>query len=99
MLTSIANVETEFGQPYLQRLCRHFAHKIPASFDGPSGTIEFPFGTCQIEVDNQCMRIQVDVAEAENLDRAETVIADHLIRMANRDDPVVAWEREAQNTP
>ncbi|MGI9221323.1 MAG: DUF2218 domain-containing protein [Woeseiaceae bacterium] len=92
MITS-ATVKTAFGEPYLKRLCRHFAHKIPATVDGQHGTIEFPFGICQINVDDQSMRFKIDVTGAENLERAEKVIADHLLRMANRDEPVIEWQR------
>lgn len=93
MITT-STVETAFGESYMKRLCRHFAHKIPASFDGQNGTIEFPFGLCRIDVDDCEMRIRVDVDDAANTDRAEKVVADHLVRMANRDEPVIVWERE-----
>jgi len=91
---STSTVKTAFAEPYLKRLCRHFAHKIPASVEGQTGTLEFPFGLCRIDVYDQEMRIHVQVDDADNLDRAEKVIADHLVRMANRDEPVVEWERE-----
>ena len=86
-------VKTAYGAPYLKRLCRHFAHKIPASIEGQRGTLEFPFGLCLIDVDDHEMRIQIQVGDPENTDRAEQVVADHLVRMANRDEPVVNWER------
>ncbi|MEM1174548.1 MAG: DUF2218 domain-containing protein [Pseudomonadota bacterium] len=86
-------VKTDFGDAYLKRLCRHFAHKIPATINGSRGTLEFPFGLCVIDVDATSMQIEIDVDSADNADRAESVLADHLIRMANRDTPVVNWER------
>lgn len=92
MITT-STVKTAFGEPYLKRLCRHFAHKIPASIDGQQSVLEFPFGMCRIDVDDEQMRIRIEVEDPDNLDRAEKVVADHLIRMANRDEPVVAWER------
>ena len=94
MITS-STVKTAYGEPYLRRLCRHFAHKIPASVDGQHGTVEFPFGLCRIDVDENEMRIQVDVDNVANMDRAEAVVADHLVRMANRDEPIVEWIRDA----
>jgi len=88
-------VKTAFGEPYMKRLCRHFAHKIPTLVEGLHGTIEFPFGLCRIEVDEREMRFRVDVDDEANADRAEKVVADHLMRMANRDEPVVEWIRDA----
>ena len=88
-------VATAFGDSYLKRLCRHFAHKIPASIDGRNGSLDFPFGVCRIDVNDREMDIQIEVTDPANIDRAESVVADHLIRMANRDEPVVVWNREA----
>ena len=94
MITT-STVETVFGEPYLKRLCRHFAHKIPASVEGRHGAIEFPFGLCSIDVDDTSMHIRIEVDYPGNIDRAESVVADHLVRMANRDDPAVVWQRDA----
>ena len=77
----------------MKRLCRHFAHKVPTSVDDQQGSIRFPFGICRISVDDEEMHFRVEVIDADDLDRAERVVGDHLIRMANRDEPVVVWER------
>ena len=87
-------VKTPHGIAYTRRLCKHFAHKIPASAEGSRGDIRFPFGVCTIQCDEVEMDIRVEVESAEHVERAERVVGDHLIRMANRDDPVVNWVRE-----
>ena len=88
-----ARVATPHGVAYMRRLCRHFEHKVPASFDGNEGRIEFAFGLCTIENDEEAMHIRIDVPDATQLDRAERVVGEHLIRMANKDEPVVTWQR------
>jgi hypothetical protein len=88
-----ATVATPHGLAYTRRLCKHFAHKIPVTVEGNQGRLEFQFGLCTIENDDEFMRIVVDVPDAAELDRAEDVVARHLIRMANKDEPVVTWER------
>lgn len=92
-MISTSVVSTPYGEPYLKRLCRHFAHKIPASFEGREGVIELPFASCEISVDDQAMSIRLEAGNQADIERAESVIADHLIRMANRDEPVVGWAR------
>lgn len=92
-MISSSTVTTDHGKAYLKRLCRHFAHKIPATIDGDRGTLEFPFGVCLIDLKDRQMIIQIDVIDPDNADRAERVVADHLIRMANRDKPTVEWQR------
>ncbi len=88
-----AKVSTPHGLSYTRRLCRHFAHKIPTTFEGSRGQIEFAFGLCTIDCDEQIMHVRIDVSDAAELDRAEGVVERHLIRMANKDQPVVTWQR------
>lgn len=98
MSKTTANVETKFGDSYAKRLCRHFTHKIPTTIEGRKASIEFPFGTCNIDVDDTHMRIVVELSDPEQMERAEQVVADHLIRMANKDEPVVEWVRLSVDT-
>ena len=90
-----AKVATPHGLAYTRRLCRHFAHKIPAEVSGNRGVLEFQFGRCTIENDDETMHIRIDVPDADLLDRAERVVGDHLVRMANKDEPVVVWQRRS----
>lgn len=89
-----AIVHTRFGELYLKKLCRHFAHKVPATLIANQGRIEFPFGPCRIEVDAKQMHFSIDVLEDHDVVRAEDVVRDHLLRMANRDKPCVEWHRK-----
>ena len=84
---------TPHGLAYTRRLCRHFEHRVPASFAGNHGQIQFEFGLCTIENEDEFMNIRIDVADADELDRAEQVVGKHLVRMANKDEPVVTWQR------
>lgn len=93
MAKTIAKVETQHGAAYAKRLCRHFAHKIPATVEDRHALIEFPFGPCNIDVDDSHMHIVVELSDENMIDRAESVVADHLVRMANKDEPVVNWVR------
>lgn len=92
MITT-STVKTAFGDAYMKRLCRHFEHKVPTSIDGQQGKIEFPFGVCRIRVGDQNMQFLVEVPNPDDMDRAERVVGDHLLRMANKDEPILVWER------
>ncbi len=93
MITS-AKVATPHGIAYTRRLCNHFAHKIPASADDTHGVIEFPFGVCSIDCDQSYMHMKIVLTDSSAVDKAEQVVGDHLVRMANKDEPVVNWHRE-----
>jgi len=88
-----ATVQTPYGEFYLTRLCRHFAHKVPATVVETQGLIEFPFGPCRIEVDTEQMHFSIKVHEDHEVVLAEKVVKEHLLRMANRDQPLVEWHR------
>ncbi|MFN3548656.1 MAG: DUF2218 domain-containing protein [Mesorhizobium sp.] len=90
-LTSHADVRTEMASRYLQQLCKHFAHKIPAEFTSEKGTISFPFGTCALKADGDILALDVSAATEEDLGRMRGVIASHLERFAFRDTPTIAW--------
>ena len=40
MSTSQAQVTTALASRYLQQLCKHFAHKLPTTYDTGQGRIE-----------------------------------------------------------
>lgn len=39
------------------------------------------------------MHLHIEVDDPAEIDRAEQVVAEHLIRMANKDEPTVKWIR------
>ena len=57
------------------------------------GRSEFPFGPCRIEVDPEQARFSIDVREDYEVVRAEEAVEDHLLRMANRNQPLIEWHR------
>ena len=71
------------------QLCKHFAHKIQASFDADSGRIAFPFGLCELATGEDLLVMCVSAANDEDLARMEDVIARHLVRFAFREPPQV----------
>ena len=92
-LTSTARVATPSPGRYLGQLCKHFAHKIPATHDAESGRIEFSFGLCELTVGKDQLVMSVRAANEDQLAQMEDVIASHLVRFAFREPPVIEWKR------
>jgi hypothetical protein len=90
-LTSHADVRTEMASRYLQQLCKHFGHKIPAECTPEAGTIRFPFGHCALNAADGVLALDVTAATEEDLQRMRGVIGSHLERFAFRDTPTIAW--------
>jgi hypothetical protein len=90
-IRSRADVATEKPVPYMRQLCKHFGHKVEASFGEDSGYIKFDFGRCELHADGSKLTLEVSAADQESHERMERVIGSHLERFGRRDGLSVAW--------
>jgi len=90
--TASGQFPTLKASTYLQQLCKHFAHKIPVSFDDVSGRVELPTGPCVLDASNNSLHIQLSASTPEDLTRAKSIIDSHLERFAFREGfKTMAW--------
>ena len=91
-MTSVkANVPTVHASKYLQQLCKHFAHKLPVTFDPERGRIEFSLGVCELTAVPGVLNMRAEAADETALRQLEQVVARHLERFAFREQPEIAW--------
>lgn len=90
-LTSTAVVETAKAAGYAAQLARHFAHKIPARFEGAEGEIVFPSGICRLHVQDERLTMTLKAATPETVTALQDVVASHLLRFAFREDLRIEW--------
>ena len=91
-ITSRAEVATDKPVAYMRQLCKHFGHKVDASFGEDSGYIQFDFGRCDLHADDGTLTLDVSAADAESHERMERVIGSHLERFGKRDELTVSWK-------
>ncbi len=91
-IRSTADVSTDKPVPYMRQLCKHFGHKVDASFGEDTGYIQFEYGRCELRADDGTLRLEVSAADAESHERMERVIGSHLERFGRRDGLSVAWQ-------
>lgn len=90
--STTAKVTTEHASRYLQQLCKHWAHRFPVTFDAQQGTVEFSaVAAAEFSVDGGALILRIYHADAAELPRMETVVADHLRRFAFREDLTIDW--------
>lgn len=87
-----AIVPTEKASRYLQQLCKHFAHKLPVTFDEHAGSISFPIGECALAADDGALIITATSPGEAELEQLKDVIVRHLARFAFREDIPVEWQ-------
>lgn len=87
-----AIVPTEKASRYLQQLCKHFAHKLPVTFDEHAGSITFAIGECALAADDGALTITATSPGDAELEQLKDVIVRHLVRFAFREDIPVEWQ-------
>ena len=95
LLSSSAWVTTESPARYIGRLCKHFAHKIPVAFDEQQGRIEFAFGLASLQAEAQGLRLRVEAATGEDLQRLQEVVGSHFERFAWQEALTLDWQPNA----
>ncbi len=90
-LTSRAAVATDKPVPYLRQLCKHFGHKVDASFGDDSGYIQFEFGRCELHARQGELDLTVSAVDEAGRERMRQVIGSHLERFGKRDSLTVSW--------
>ncbi|MFV0335050.1 MAG: DUF2218 domain-containing protein [Tropicimonas sp.] len=85
MLKTTGHFETALGSRYLQQICKHFGHKVEASFDERQGSIRFPFGNVALTTDATRLTIAITAGTEEALATGRNVIDSHLERFAFRE--------------
>ncbi|MGE8503722.1 MAG: DUF2218 domain-containing protein [Pseudomonas sp.] len=87
-------VATDTPARYISRLCKHFAHKIPTSFDEQQGRIEFTSGLATLKAENQGLRLQVESASSDDLQRLQGVVGSHFERFAWQEELSLDWQAD-----
>ena len=95
MLSSTAQITTDNPQRLITRLCKHWSHKFPVSFDEQCGEIQLGLGPCLLEAQQGGLHVRVQAADSEQLLRLQTIVGEHLQRMAAAPLPEFTWDRQA----
>ena len=86
-----ARVETPRASRYLRALCNHFDRKVQAEYDDNEGHIHFPFGECELRAEADALLITVSADSEVRMARTRHVVADHLLRFAQKETLQVDW--------
>jgi hypothetical protein len=90
-MLSIAYIQTGNPQRIMNRLSRHWAHKLPVELAEHESRIELPMGNCRLFC-TDLLRVELQ-AEQEQMPTLQQVVADHLLRMANPEALVIEWQQ------
>ncbi len=88
---SVADIATLNASRYLQQLCKHFGHKLPATFNEHSGQVTFTIGVCNLSATAGTLKISLAAADDERMTQLQDVVARHLLRFAFREKIAIDW--------
>lgn len=92
MPISRAEIVTVNGAKLINRLCKHWAHKLEVEHDAERGKVQFAEGTCLMHALEDKLVISIEALDETVLDRLEGVVASHLERMASKETLDIVWE-------
>ncbi|MBS0363449.1 MAG: DUF2218 domain-containing protein [Proteobacteria bacterium] len=93
-MKSSTTIPTANGRRYMIQLCKHFGHRVPATFNDREGEVVFEMGKVGLRAAPETLMIVAEAEAPEGLDRLEGVVASHLKRFAFREpDLAVDWRR------
>ena len=93
MTRTTGTFETPNASRYLQQLCKHFGHKVEATFTETAGTIAFPVARAELEASPTLLTVTLDVEAPDQLGRMQEVVDSHLKRFAFREEfEGMAWQ-------
>jgi hypothetical protein len=96
LVSSLARVKTPKARGYLTQLCKHFAHKIPASFADNHGVIQFAAARCELNAAAETLlQIECSAPDDNQLCTVEDVVERHLRRFAFKELLSIRWVRLA----
>jgi len=88
MAKAIAVVPTENGWKYLQQLCKHWSHKLDVELGEKGGVVRFSEAVATMSADDKALKVNIEAASDEVLERMKGVVSSHLDRFAFREAPL-----------
>ncbi len=87
-----ATVATPEPGLLINRLCKHFSHKIDAHWSADKGHLTFSIGECRLAAEGETLTLVCQSPSREELDELGEVVASHLVRFARGQVTQVPWQ-------
>lgn len=92
MIFSQATISTDLGQKYIRHLCRHFAHKVEATFSEQEGRVQFKQGFCLMLEETGVLRVYCQALDEKSLTMIHYIFDDHIHRFARTETLDYQWQ-------
>ena len=91
-LQAAGRAQTPSASRYLQQLCKHWSRKGKAEFDASKGSVVFHNGNqISLKASSEDLVISATIGKDGDIERWKTVIEEHLVRFAFREEFKIDW--------
>lgn len=95
--SATAKIKTSNAQRYLNKLCKHFSHKVTVKLEELHGIIDFSIGVCEINVNIDLLIIYCGAENSEDLQDIMETISRHLDQFSNKESLSLSWVIRSEN--
>ena len=92
-MKSVATVTTDRAARYGKQLTSHMGRKIAATWEDPSGTLDFR-GDAHVSLTASDTALIMELECGDDLERFEHVVGIHLARFGQKDGLEIRWVRD-----
>ena len=90
-----ASVTTADLGRLINRLCKHFRHKVDAQWTESRGEVHFAIGDCRMTTAGNTLLIACEAPDDDKLVQVGDVVSSHLVRFAAGEVDEVQWQPSA----
>lgn len=91
-MNKIATFKSDRAGRYMTALCHHFGRKVDTNCEETSGWVQFPFGRCDMVVEDQELMLTAQAEDEDRLEQVVRIVTSHLDRFAFRENPELTWK-------
>lgn len=91
-VSKVAVIPTSKSAVYLARLCKHFSHKVPASWDDTQGKVLFAMGSCLMSATDTELHVRCIADNSDDLGEILDTMKGHFDRFASKDQLILQWQ-------
>ena len=91
MPIATAHVAIPTPSRYMNRLAKHFEHRVAVQRDERTASVAFPDAPCTMQATDTHLDLRIESATVEQLARLQEVVTRHLKQVASQETFEVAW--------
>ena len=90
-------INSEHSAHYLKTLCRHFAVKVPATWDEKQGEVNFLMGSCLLTLNEACSQFELmcSTEEVVKLSTVKRILEQHISMLSRREEIEIIWSKDS----